>query len=105
MYSEAEAEADRGCGRRVGLPKNRRIEVVNRQLFKHTHLTTDEGDIVLSRTLQRAVRRVEASLYTDCHFYWNDVEVVFHLVKYDMAELRVKKDGRVLSEYIAQETT
>jgi hypothetical protein len=85
------------------LPRNRRIEVVNRKVYKHTHLVTDEGDIVTSRVLQRAVRRVGASLYTECHFYWNDVEVCLHLVKYDRAELRVKRDGRVLSEYVDQE--
>jgi hypothetical protein len=82
-----------------------RIIVVNHKLYEHTQLLTDEPDVVESTTLKRALRRVNASGSEDCRFYWNDVQVSLHLVKYNRAELRVKKDGRLLSEYIRQENT
>jgi hypothetical protein len=81
----------------------REIIVVNHKLFKHTQFRTDEGDVVESHTLERALQRVEASGPEDCRFYWNDVQVSLHLVKYKSVELRVKRDGRLLSDYIQQE--
>ena len=81
----------------------RYIIVVNHKLWEHTQLLTDEADVVKSATLQRALLRVQATSEEDCRFYWNDVQVSLHLVKYKRVELRVKRDGRLLSEYIRQE--
>jgi len=84
--------------------KNRRIIVTHRTLFNHTTFITDRIDEVSVRKVHAAVDKVKGESTQDCTFWWNDVEVYLDVPRCSspVGYMRIKRDGRLLSEYIDQ---
>ena len=87
--------------------KNRLILVTHRTLFNHAQFITDRIDVVSVKKLYAIVERVKGKSKADCTFWWKDVEVYIDVERCTAATgvVRVKRDGRLLSEYIDQLST
>lgn len=75
--------------------------MVNRKIFKHSHLIT-QGDSVKLDAVLEARQKVGAELTPkDCRFYWGDVEVIFVGAPSPILTVLVKKDELPLSKSTA----
>jgi hypothetical protein len=84
--------------------QNRLIIVTHRTLFNHTQFITDQVDVVSVKKIYAVIDKVRGERREDCTFWWQDVEVYIDVPHCTASTgvVRVKRDGRLLSEYIDQ---